>query len=243
MRHDSPALSDCIFYHSFDLPNGGHIKGDWDLRGRFDEYVGGTSLKGRTFLDVGTASGFLSFEAEKRGAIVTSFDSDSADNWETGPGETVDYAYYDGMRNSYRYAHAAFNSRVVAKYGNIYSLSKTVGMHEVVLLGQILVHLRDPLAAIEQAARCANERLIIAEGMFDTDEPQAVFLGGSARYAWWHLSRGTYAQWLKRLGFEVTAVTKADYLCPVLGISSEIWTIVADRVGPTLDRIGRLPAY
>jgi 2-polyprenyl-3-methyl-5-hydroxy-6-metoxy-1,4-benzoquinol methylase len=72
-------LADCWFYHTMDLPDVGTVTGSWDLRGRFDEYVGHVPLAGKTFLDVGTASGFLSFEAEKRGADVVSFDAASAD--------------------------------------------------------------------------------------------------------------------------------------------------------------------
>lgn len=70
-----------------DLPGLGTVShpGSWDLRGRFDEYVGHTRLSGKTLIDVGTASGFLTFEAEKRGAIVTSFDVPSGDTINIDP--------------------------------------------------------------------------------------------------------------------------------------------------------------
>src|SRR5690349_11709746 len=68
-------VDDCHFYHSLDLPGIGVVEGMWDLRGRFDDYVGGVDLKNKSVLDVGTANGFLTFEAEKRGAReVVSFD-------------------------------------------------------------------------------------------------------------------------------------------------------------------------
>jgi len=47
-----PALSECRFYHAMDLPGLGSIDGEWDLRGRFDEYIGGIDLRGQTVLDV-----------------------------------------------------------------------------------------------------------------------------------------------------------------------------------------------
>jgi hypothetical protein len=72
---DIENLGDCYFYHTLDLPGFGTVEGEWDLRGRFDDYVGGIDLRGKTVLDVGTANGFLTFEAEKRGAKqVVSFD-------------------------------------------------------------------------------------------------------------------------------------------------------------------------
>jgi 2-polyprenyl-3-methyl-5-hydroxy-6-metoxy-1,4-benzoquinol methylase len=69
------------FYHVMDLPEFGTVNhfGSWDLRDRFDDYVAHTPLASKTLLDVGCASGFLSFEAEKRGAIVTSFDVSGGD--------------------------------------------------------------------------------------------------------------------------------------------------------------------
>src|SRR6266403_2835052 len=76
---------ECVFYHALDLPSFGAVEGHWDLRGRFDEYVGYTDLRDKTVLDVGTASGFLSFEAEKRGATVVSIDASSARPWDRVP--------------------------------------------------------------------------------------------------------------------------------------------------------------
>ncbi len=223
------------FYHSFDFPDR-TVSGDWDLRGRFDEYIGQVQVRGRTLLDVGAASGFLSFEAEKRGAHVTSFDADSADRWQLGPGECIDYAYYEAMRNSYSYAHAALRSGARAIYGNVYSMADAVEPHDIVLIGQILVHLRDPIAAIEQSAKCAKQTIIIAEGMMDTEEPTAIFTAGRPGYSWWYMSRGIYRQWLVRLGFEVKAFSEAKYRCVVRDEDIAICSLVAERVAPTPQR-------
>jgi hypothetical protein len=69
-------LASCFFYHTMDVPGYGTVHGEWDLRGQFDEYIGGVELAGKTMLDIGTASGFLTWEAERRGATVVSFDMD-----------------------------------------------------------------------------------------------------------------------------------------------------------------------
>src|SRR5215472_7673160 len=74
-------LGECIFYHTMDLPGFGSVRGNWDLRQSFGDYTGGVDFAGKSTLDVGTASGFLSFEAERRGAAaVVSFDSESLAN-------------------------------------------------------------------------------------------------------------------------------------------------------------------
>jgi hypothetical protein len=66
----------CHFYHCLSFPDGETVENaTWDLRARFKRYIGGLSLRGKTVLDVGTASGFLAFSAEEAGASqVTAFD-------------------------------------------------------------------------------------------------------------------------------------------------------------------------
>jgi hypothetical protein len=59
------------------LPGGQFARGNWDLRNSFEKYTANVQFARKRVLDVGTASGFLSFEAEKRGAEVVSFDSAS----------------------------------------------------------------------------------------------------------------------------------------------------------------------
>ena len=166
-----PALSECRFYHAMDLPGFGSIEGDWDLRGRFDEYIGGIDLRGQTVLDVGTASGFLSFEAERRGATVFSFDADGPERIQVVPPAMPDVRYFHGMRNSYRLAHHAFQSKATPIHGDIYRMSEVVPPCDVVIVGQILVHLRDPLGALHQAALAAKETLVIVEGIPEGPSP------------------------------------------------------------------------
>jgi hypothetical protein len=89
----------------------GPVVGDWDLRGRFDEYIREIDLHGKTVLDVGTASGFLTFEAERRGATVTSFDADSPQRYQMIPPATPDTTYFQAMRNGYQLAHNQYNSK------------------------------------------------------------------------------------------------------------------------------------
>ena len=67
-------LEDCVFYHTQDVPGYGTVPGPWDLRGHVDEYLGGVTLRGKRVLELGTASGFLCVEMEKRGAEVVAFD-------------------------------------------------------------------------------------------------------------------------------------------------------------------------
>src|SRR5579872_1597740 len=118
---------ECEFYHSIDLPRVGSIAGEWDLRGRFADYIAHTPIGGRTFLDVGTATGFLSFEAEKCGALVTSFDADGPERYEyVAGGVSNDPGYFQRLRNGYAFSHELLRSKANLVLGDIYSMSRYV---------------------------------------------------------------------------------------------------------------------
>lgn len=226
-----PAQNECLFYHSIDLPDG-HIPGDWDLRGRFSDYTGHVPVAGRTFLDIGSATGFLSFEAEKHGAVVTSFDADGPHRYQHVTGdESDDPEYFRLLRNGYAFAHAKLQSKAKLVLGDVYSLSESVMPHDVVLVGQILVHLRDPFLALQQAAKVTKETLIITEGSFEAKQPLQVFLGAQSRYSWFHLSTALYNTYLDLLGFDVVSETKGQFTCLSNDLFGEVdlWTFVAKR--------------
>ena len=69
-------ISDCTFYHVMDIPGHGVTPGQWDLRETADHYLGNVDFTGMRVFEIGTASGFLCFHMEKRGADVTAFDRD-----------------------------------------------------------------------------------------------------------------------------------------------------------------------
>jgi hypothetical protein len=233
---ENPDLSKTWFYHTMDLPGIGPVgvEEGWDLRGRFEEYIGHVRLAGRTVLDVGTASGFLSFEAEQRGAIVTSFDAGSIEDRDDRPQDDQrQYAIdeLNRMHAGYELAHSAFNSRAKTARGSIYKLSKIVDAHEVVIVGQILVHLKDPHNALREAAACCSDTLIIAEGSFDAELPYAYFAGGAAATSYWQISNAMYRDWLEKFGFTLVYQNRSSYACrhPNSSPEHQVWTFVARR--------------
>jgi hypothetical protein len=75
-------VADCYFYHTMELPGHGVMKGDWDLRGGVDDYLGKVAFAGQRVLEIGPASGFLTFEMEKRGAAVVSVEVTAEHGWD-----------------------------------------------------------------------------------------------------------------------------------------------------------------
>ncbi len=226
---DTISRKDCHFYHQMDFPDGGTVEGAWDLRGRLDDYLGGVDVGGKTFLDIGTASGFLTFEAEKRGADVVSFDMDSPERQHLLPFEGSEYVKdwsswveerqktLNKWHNAYYLAHGKNRSNARLFHGDIYTLPRELNeKFDIVLLGCILEHLSNPLLAIQAAAMMSKDTLVISDRLFhDSDNRIAVFQGRKKspgnNYVWWKLSRGLYEEYLAILGFKIDQISQNSY--------------------------------
>src|SRR5262249_42249842 len=67
-------LADCDFYHATTLPDGTDMQGAWDLRGREGAYLGNVEFRDQRVIEIGPASGGLTFWMERAGADVVAFD-------------------------------------------------------------------------------------------------------------------------------------------------------------------------
>jgi hypothetical protein len=87
-----PDIERYYWYHAIDLPIGdlpGGITtpGMYDYRAKLDAFQLPERMDGMTVLDVGSASGFWTFEFERRGAQVTSVDLPSLELLDRFPGQ------------------------------------------------------------------------------------------------------------------------------------------------------------
>lgn len=179
------SLDECWFYHTTDVPGLGTVPGDWDLRGRVDAYLGGIDLKGKRVLELGTASGFLCFEMETRGAEMVVFDLAPglppdvlpfAGHYNLGELITGLDGLMEKLRNSFWLCHRLRESKAKVVYGSIYDLPAGIGPVDVATFGSILLHLRDPFLALANAARFARESMVVTD-LFHGNEWDARLLG------------------------------------------------------------------
>jgi 2-polyprenyl-3-methyl-5-hydroxy-6-metoxy-1,4-benzoquinol methylase len=237
----------CHFYHSLDLPNG-ELTGVWDLRGRIEDYIGHVDIAGKSVIDVGTASGFLTFEMERLGGRLTSFDAESSADIAYVPVKGDRYvtdhqgwcqetdAFLGRLKNGYWFAHRELGSRAQALYGNIYELGSYGHRFDVAVIAQVLVHLKDPVNALAAVASVCDDTLIITEGTIDSPAPDARLCARAATngpgYMWWQCSVPFYREVLAMQGFEVVSATPGTYTCYDAYCPGENWltTIVARRV-------------
>lgn len=240
------SLSDCFFYHTMDLPGFGEVRGHWDLRGRFEEYVGGVDLAGKAVIDVGAATGFLSFAAEKSGATrVLSFDIGDPRQQTFLPFK--DKLYYrdparwaeqygaeiEQWKNAYWLCHRLLDSSAEVSYGDIYHLPPELGQFDVAIVGSVLEHLSDQITALASIARLTKETMVIVSPLLQTDERIARFeslaSNPDADFTWWTYSLGVYREVFAMLGFSITKVSHAKYYYMYGERLEERSTIVAVR--------------
>jgi SAM-dependent methyltransferase len=241
---DVSSVGECSFYHVTDVPGVGTVGDQWDLRKTIDAYLGDVDFKGRRVLDVGTASGFLTFEMERRGAEVVSFDIPDGALWNYVPFAQArfdeakllqDLAWHSNrIKNSYWFAHRAFGSKARVHYGDIYALPEELGAFDVVVFGMVLPHLRDPFRAMQSGARLARDRVVVIQQGMPYSEPVMHFMPDPATCAdplsWWFMSEGCVERMLAVLGFELETKTRAPHFCTVRGRFEECTTFVAKRV-------------
>ena len=218
-------LADCDFYHSVDIPGNGTVAGQWDLRGREADYLGHTPLSGRSVLEIGPASGHLSFWMEDQGAEVTVFDLDEDNAWDFVPFRGLDLAAANAARkqhlrrlqNSWWFLREARKAKAKAVYGTVYDIDPSLGQFDVVTLNSVLLHLRDPMGAMIKAASACARTLVVTEVAEEhynrrtpwrRDRMALSFLPRADQPhsydAWFVLPSGVTVEMMKILGFNTT---------------------------------------
>jgi SAM-dependent methyltransferase len=164
-------LEDCFFYHTMEIPGYGHVEGVADLRGRERKYLGGVDFEGKRVLEIGTASGFLSFYMEKQGAEVVSYDLSERDAWDVVPFSQFDHkslmkrvsAGIRKLNNSYWLCHRAFNSKARMVYGSVYNIPEEIGEFDYTIFCATLVHFQNPFLALQNALKLTKEKVIVTD--------------------------------------------------------------------------------
>lgn len=239
------SIDDCYFYHTMDVPGHGTIKGEWDLRGSVDDYLGHFNFANKRVLDVGAASGILSFHIEKQGAEVISFDLSENYDWDIVPFAENDNdntrserrRHLRKINNGYWLCHQAFQSNAQMVNGVVYDIPRSIGPVDVSVFGSILLHLRDPFLALENAARLTREAIIVSDlspfGKFSSRFRKSPrFMPSSMKPngindGWYRLPPLLVQEYLRILGFKNCTLTWNDFK---YGDGTRpIYTIIAQR--------------
>ena len=192
-------------------------------------------------LDVGTASGFLSFESERAGAReVVSFDKESmlqqrippirGAPWYEDPERWAEENQERDLRvkRGYWLAHRALGSRARAFYGDLFALPTELGDFDVAIVAAILQHVNDPIGALASIVRLRPRTLIVTDRMLEGEAAVArLHKPDPSTNAWWFYSTGAFREVLDMLGYQIEHLGRARYRFAKGGRNVEMTTIVA----------------
>lgn len=200
-------IEDCRFYHTVNI-NGEVINGDWDLTRCIDDYLSNLDFNGKRVIDIGSASGYLSFEMEKRGADVVSADMPDGSYWD----HLIKRGYEkpkpfrtNGMFNSYEYLHEKLNSKNKIFRANIYdALPEELGEFDVAVFGTMLSHVRDPILTLMNILYRVNDYAILINPFQDNPS----FYNNTNGHTWWMICQKDIEKIMSDIGFKMCKVTR-----------------------------------
>jgi tRNA (mo5U34)-methyltransferase len=160
-------------------------------------------------LDVGTYDGYWAFELERRGArevVAIDIDSVAGLDLPAAVRRTMSPAQLDQKIGAgFEIAADVLGSRVTRTVCSVYDLSpERLGRFDLVFCGSLLVHLRDPLLALEKIRSMIGGAGIFVEA-FNPGLPMrcAEYKGGRERCVWWAFSRESLHHVFMDAGFGV----------------------------------------
>lgn len=187
------------WYHSIELAPGVVSPGQVDHRALAARILP-DDLSGIRALDIGTFDGFWAFEMEKRGAEVVAIDVETIDAAEWPPLNRqrllrASEQHRIELGRGFRLASELLSSQVERVVCSVYDLSpeRVGGPVDFIFEGAVLLHLRDPVAALERALSALRPggRMLIWElvSLLDTlrapRRPLARFSPLLTDFTWW----------------------------------------------------------
>jgi tRNA (mo5U34)-methyltransferase len=195
------------WYHTIDLGNGVVTPGWFDLRHLLDQYPIPSRLDGKRVLDVATFDGFWAYEFERRGAAeVVAMDIDSFAEVDMNPRirRQKDSAYFSRKTGEgFALAHEALHSKARRQVCNVYDLSpERLGKFDFVFVSDLLLHLMNPMKALNNIASVTEGQAVIAE-VYDPHLPDHLmkYESGEGHNIWWSIGLGALHQMVDDAGF------------------------------------------
>ncbi|HEY8000820.1 MAG TPA: class I SAM-dependent methyltransferase [Solirubrobacterales bacterium] len=204
-----------LWYHTIELAPGVITPGQVDLR-KVAGRILPADLGGRRALDVGTFDGFWAFELERRGASVVAIDVERLEAAEWPPLsrsmlEAEARANGVELGRGFELASEALGSSVERRLLSVYELTPEAigGPVDFVFSGALLLHLRDPVLALERIAsvlRPGGELRLLEPfsprlTALSPRRPAASFRAAYEGFNWWLPNLATIGAWLRAAGF------------------------------------------
>lgn len=196
------------WYHTLALPGGIVTEGMFDHRPVVSRYLLPAELPGARCLDVGTMDGFWAFELERRGAaevVASDLGDVEALDWPPRWRNRVQPALDETKAARFELARAALGSEVKRIECSVYDLDPAVvGEFDLVFCGDLLIHLKDPITALQRMRSVCRGSTIVCNPVKrfwpGRRRPLAEF-DGIDEFQWWLLSESSLERMMLAVGF------------------------------------------
>jgi tRNA (mo5U34)-methyltransferase len=207
--------SNPFWYHTIEVAEGVETPGWFDLR-PIVEQMPWPDVEGKRCLDVGTADGFLAFELERRGAseiVATDLADHELWDWPQHLRDrgvefiTATAGPKKGL--GFQIARRLLESKVQSIQVSAYDLSpESVGEFDVIVCGSLLLHLRDPVRALEAIRSVCRGHLLLSNEIspmlsLRPRAPLARFSGAGDLCQWWVPNPAGQRHMLQAAGFKI----------------------------------------
>ena len=230
------------WYHSFYFDNGFVQRGEYDIGLDVESYGFPADMAGMSVLDVGTGSGWFATHFEQLGAEVTTVDIRGLCDWDIfGRAGYPDIAtekanpdlilsdgravYYSPAGNGFWVMREILGLKARFVNARIYDICPELfggDKFDLVFLGGLLMHLRDPIGALMAIRSVCGSRLIAnscepPSGLGDEQPPRMQLHGKMGdvwdRTSWWIPNRTCLVEWFRGAGFSNIDTTGTVKLC------------------------------
>ena len=203
------------WYHTITLAPGVETPGFFDHR-KVAETILPRGLSGQRCLDVATFDGFWATEMIRRGAdkVVAIDVADPSDwDWPVGTDDeaVAAIAARKGSGDGFSIVMEALRYDVERVERSVYDLDPdTIGTFDLVYVGSLLLHLRDPVRALERISTVCSGELLLVENVdpftsFVHPRRAVATFDGRGRPWWWRLNLAALKRMVLSAGFDLVA--------------------------------------
>jgi 2-polyprenyl-3-methyl-5-hydroxy-6-metoxy-1,4-benzoquinol methylase len=225
------------WYHSYYFDNGYEVRGDYDIGSDIQDYGFPKSMNGMKVLDIGTAAGWFAFYFEQQGAEVTAIDARGRDDYDLygkfeyptpeSSGRKPDRfdesgrpVYYNPVSHAFWRMRDALQSKLLFRNLRVSEISKETldgAEFDLVFMGAILAHLRDPIGSLAAVRKICRGHIIASTAIMQEhiDVPgQFLPYIEQENDIWWLPDKSCFEKWFVAAGFDNVDVSRQVTLRP-----------------------------